>query len=203
MTDFQQYIGVRYSGRKGPGDRVAQLRVFSAHGDHEPYPEGNPADENGHWSRRELAEWLADEGGRGGCGHRGHRPCILVPAELYGPQRAEELGRVPGRLRGPLAHGPLLRRELLPGNPRTGDPDEHRLTGRWTAFPHSVFDWDLQDSRARSTHAGLPWLEYVRRSGGRPGPRLAVRRIRRSGRALGTGRGAAAAVPPPAIRRTG
>ena len=58
-------------------------------------------------------------------------------------------------------------RELLPGNPRTGNPDEHRLTGQWTAFPKSVFHFDIQDSLAKATHAGLPWLDYLRRAGDR------------------------------------
>src|SRR6266545_3207149 len=63
MADFQQYIGAHYSGRKGPGDRIPQLRVFTAHEDHEPYVDNNPADENGYWSRRELAEWLGSKVG--------------------------------------------------------------------------------------------------------------------------------------------
>jgi hypothetical protein len=166
MADFQQYIGIHYSGRKGPGDRIPQLRVFTAHEDHEPYLDGNPADEDLHWSRRELAEWLATKVG-------GDAPVIVGIDHAFSfPQSYMERNGLKSWdefLDDFEGHWPTDRfsvRELLPGNPRTGDPDEHRLTGRWTAFPRSVFAWDLQDSRARATHAGLPWLEYVRRSGG-------------------------------------
>ncbi|MES1211316.1 MAG: hypothetical protein ABUL63_03170, partial [Acidobacteriota bacterium] len=58
MSDFQHYIGVRYSGRKEPGDGLREIRVFSAHEDHEPFPQLNPDAKDGLWSRRELAEWL-------------------------------------------------------------------------------------------------------------------------------------------------
>ena len=30
MPDFQQYIGVRYSGRKDPGDPIREIKVFAA-----------------------------------------------------------------------------------------------------------------------------------------------------------------------------
>ena len=166
MADFQQYIGVHYSGRKGPGDRIAQLRVFSAQEDHEPYVDGNPADENGLWSRRELAEWLAAKVGGEAAVVVGIDHAFSFPQSYMDRNGLKSWDEFLHDFEG---HWPTDRfsvRELLPGNPRTGDPDEHRLTGRWTAAPRSVFDWDLQDSRARSTHAGLPWLAYVRRSGG-------------------------------------
>src|SRR6185295_13229694 len=40
-------------------------------------------------------------------------------------------------------------------------------TGQWTAFPKSVFQFDIQDSLAKATHAGLPWIDYLRRAGDR------------------------------------
>ena len=166
MTDFQQYIGVRYSGRKGPGDRIAHLKVFTARENHEPYLDGNPAAENGNWSRRELAEWLAEKVG-------GEEPVIIgidhafsFPQSYMDRHGLKSWDEFLSDFEGFWPTDRLSVRELLPGNPRTGDPDEHRLTGRWTAFPRSVFAWELQDSRARATHAGLPWLDYLRRSGG-------------------------------------
>jgi hypothetical protein len=147
MADFQQYIGVRYSGRKGPEDRIPEIRVFTAHEDHEPYVDTKLGGEvpvvvgidhafsfpQSYMERNELKSWedFLDD-------FEGHWPTDRFSV-----------------------------RELLPGNPRTGDPDEHRLTGRWTAFPRSVFAFDMQDSPAKSTHAGLPWLAYLRRSGDR------------------------------------
>ena len=37
-----------------------------------------------------------------------------------------------------------------------------RLTEQWTATAKSVFLFDVQGSVAKSTHAGLPWLLYLR-----------------------------------------
>jgi hypothetical protein len=51
---------------------------------------------------------------------------------------------------------------LREGNPRRGDPSELRLCERWTATTKSVFRFDVQGSVAKSTHAGLPWLAWLR-----------------------------------------
>jgi hypothetical protein len=43
-----------------------------------------------------------------------------------------------------------------------GDASWFRLTERWTAGAKSVFRFDVQGAVAKSTHAGLPWLLYLR-----------------------------------------
>ena len=48
------------------------------------------------------------------------------------------------------------------GNPRTGEATELRLCEQWTARPKSVFQFDVQGQVATSTHAGLPWLLWLR-----------------------------------------
>lgn len=165
MPDFKQYIGIRYSGRRGPGERIRLIKVFTAREDHEPYLEPNPSDAEGRWSRRELAEWLLAELG-------GEEPAIVGIDHAFSfPQSymdRHNLRSWDEFLKDFEGYWPTTQfsvRELLPGNPRTGDPDEHRLTGRWTAFPRSVFAFDMQDSPAKSAHAGLPWIAYLRRGG--------------------------------------
>ena len=51
---------------------------------------------------------------------------------------------------------------LREGNKRTGDESWLRLTENWTATAKSVFKFDVQGQVAKSTHAGLPWLRYLR-----------------------------------------
>ena len=48
------------------------------------------------------------------------------------------------------------------GSARTGDPSWLRLTELWTPSAKSVFRFDVQGQVATSTHAGLPWLRYLR-----------------------------------------
>jgi len=48
------------------------------------------------------------------------------------------------------------RRGWPPPGARTGNPDELRLCERWTSSAKSVFQFDMQGSVAKSTHAGIP-----------------------------------------------
>ncbi len=48
------------------------------------------------------------------------------------------------------------------GSKRMGDPSWLRLTELWTTSAKSVFRFDVQGQVATSTHAGLPWLRYLR-----------------------------------------
>ena len=53
-----------------------------------------------------------------------------------------------------------------PPGTRTGSSDEFRLTERWTSSAKSVFLFDVQGSVAKSTHAGIPWLKWLREQAG-------------------------------------
>ncbi len=45
---------------------------------------------------------------------------------------------------------------------RVGTADEFRLTERWTSSAKSVFQLDEQGTVGKSTHAGIPWLRWLR-----------------------------------------
>jgi hypothetical protein len=53
------------------------------------------------------------------------------------------------------------------GAERAGNPRWRRLTEIRARAAKSVFHFDVQGSVAKSTHAGLPWLLYLRRQLGR------------------------------------
>lgn len=167
MTAFDQYVGVRYSGRKGPEERLDDLVVFAAREDHEPWRELNRSDGEGRWSRQELAAWLLAKLSEDS------RVVVGLDHAFSFPQsymHRNNLGSWDAFLRDFESHFPTHKvsvKELLPGLRRLGEEDEQRLTGRWTAFPRSVFQFDLQDNAARATHAGIPWLSYLRRAGDR------------------------------------
>lgn len=165
MPRFERYIGVRYSGRKLPTDPIANLRVYSAVEDHEPYREYNERDSGGGtWSRRDLAEWLREK-------TTGTVPVVAGLDHAFSFPRSymdrHSLTSWQDFLRDFGDHWPTEKnrvRDLLPGNLRQGDPDEHRLTGRWAGIHRGgVFGFELQDGLAKASHAGLPWLDYLRR----------------------------------------
>jgi hypothetical protein len=63
--------------------------------------------------------------------------------------------------------GTLHRAELAPPpGQRTGAATEYRLAERWTSSAKSVFLFDVNGSVAKSSHAGIPWLAWLRREAG-------------------------------------
>lgn len=168
MPDFQRYIGVRYSGRKSPNEPIRWLRVFAAEEDHVPFQERNDRSEEGRWSRQDLAEWLLEQ-------ITGDQSVVVGLEHAFSfPQSYMDrhgLTSWTEFIEDFEAHWPTQQasvRDLLPGNDRLGNPDERRLTGRWAGTARGgVFRYELQDGLAKSTHAGIPWLDYLRRAGDR------------------------------------
>lgn len=171
MPDFEIYIGVRYSGRKGPQERVRQINVCVADGDTPPYAQPNAADEEGRWSRRELAAWLQDRlGARDGSGKPvptvlGLDHAFSLPLSYMQRNNLKSWAEFLLDFEENVPTHEVSLLDLVPGMTRGGDPDEHRLTGDWTASPRAAFSFDLQDTPGRSAYAGIPWLSYLRRSG--------------------------------------
>ena len=152
MPRFQEYIGVDYSGRRTPTTRTKEIHVFAADQDHE--------------IRRELAEWLLaklqEEGGPKivGIDHAFSFPRSYM--ERHGLESWDKFLEDFGE------HWPTRFqrvRELREGNSRTGQPDELRLTEKWTPAARGVFRFEMRGSIAKATHAGIPWLDYLRQAG--------------------------------------
>ena len=51
-------------------------------------------------------------------------------------------------------------------DPPSGTSNEFRVCEKWTASAKSVFQFDMQGSVAKSTHAGLVWLRRMRQHPG-------------------------------------
>lgn len=165
MPAFEHYVGIRYSGRKAPNERLDGLVAFAARNALDPWRELNRSDPEGRWSRQELAEWLLAEL------TREERVIVGIDHAFAFPQsymHRNDLESWDAFLRDFEERWPTHQvsvKELLPGLLRLGTEDEQRLTNRWTAFPRSVFQFDFHDA-ARATHAGIPWLAYLRRAAG-------------------------------------
>ena len=173
MIAFNRYIGIDYSGAKTPTSSLKGLRVYMADRTSLPVEVQAPPSPRKYWTRRGIAEWLVeslfeDRVTLVGIDHGFSFP--LQYFETYGlppdwPAFLDDFQR----------HWPTdedhtyveFVRDGACGNgmARTGNAHWRRLT-EVRARAKSVFHFDVPGAVAKSTHAGLPWLLYLRRQMG-------------------------------------
>jgi len=167
---FDRYIGIDYSGAQTPTSSLPGLRVYMADRTTPPLEVQPPPSPRKYWTRRGVAEWLVARLSE-------DRPTLVgIDHGFSFPLRYFDAHRLP--LDWPLFlddfchHWPTdeantyvdFVREGLCGNgaARSGNPRWRRLTELRAGAAKSVFQFDVQGSVAKSTHAGLPWLRYLR-----------------------------------------
>lgn len=163
---FEQYVGIDYSGAQTPSSRLRALQVFAARPHASPRKVQPPGAAKGHWSRQEVAQYCrsvlqSDESVLVGIDHAFSLPLSYM--RRYGLRQWDEF-LVDFARHWPTAEAHTSIESVRAGNPRAGDARELRLCDRWTATAKSAFQFDVQGSVAKSTHAGLPWLLWLRQS---------------------------------------
>ncbi|MDX2307722.1 MAG: hypothetical protein NW216_05760 [Hyphomicrobium sp.] len=170
MAQFTRYIGVDYSGAETAESSLKGLRVFMVTGSGDPVevPTTHPARK--YWDRRSLAEWIAarlseDTPTAIGIDHGFSFPEAYF--ERHGLDRSW-----PAFLDDFCRHWPtdqphtyvdFVRDGIAgAGALRSGNSTWRRLAERRAGGAKSVFHFDVPGSVAKSTHAGLPWLAYLR-----------------------------------------
>lgn len=171
MPKFASYLGIDYSGAQTPTSSLPGLRIYAATPTTPPVEIPPPPSPRKYWTRRGLAEWLAVE-------LRNGPPTLVGIDHAFSfPLRYFEVHRLrpdwPTFLDDFQHHWPTdddhtyvqCIREGLRGHGagRMGDSRWRRLTEERSRGAKSVFHFDVQGSVAKSTHAGLPWLRYLRR----------------------------------------
>jgi len=164
MARFARYIGIDYSGAQTPESRLKALQVYEVGRNGEPVKISTPTEGAKNWSRLEIAQHCfkaleTDEPVIIGVDHGFSFPLSYM--QRYGLTSWDDF------LGDFMRHWPTADPHtyvdfVREGNPRTGDSSELRLCEQWTATAKSVFLFDVQGSVAKSTHAGLPWLCYLR-----------------------------------------
>jgi hypothetical protein len=168
-TLFKRYLGIDYSGAQTPASSLTGLRVYSATPTQSPIEIHPPPSRRKYWTRHGLAHWLAVE--------LASEPATLVGIDhaFSFPLRYFEKYSLPSHwptfLHDFHAHWPTdaqiitvdCIRNGLHGNgaQRTGNARWRRLAEE-RCRAKSVFHFDVQGSVAKSTHAGLPWLRFLR-----------------------------------------
>jgi len=173
-TAFTRYIGIDYSGAQTPTSSLKGLRVYSADQQTGPVEVQPPPSPRKYWTRRGVAEWLADRLAE-------EQPTLVgIDHGFSFPLRYFETHQLPldwpGFLDDFQRHWPTdedhtyvdFVRDGLRGNgaARSGNRRWRRVTEMRAGAAKSVFHFDVQGSVAKSTHAGLPWLRYLRRQVG-------------------------------------
>lgn len=169
MAQFKRYCGIDYSGADTPTACLKGLRVFLADGNAVPVEILPVAGSCKFWSRRSLAEWLVGLLRENvptlvGIDHGFSFPLRYFEAHEVKPDWSDFLNDF-------CKHWPTDGDATTVEHVRHGLVGQGRLRGgnaRWRRLTEercrakSVFHFDVPGSVAKSTHAGLPWLRYMR-----------------------------------------
>jgi hypothetical protein len=171
---FQRYIGIDYSGAETPTSSLPGLRVYAADPASCPVEVYSPPSPRKYWTRRGIAEWLVERLSEG------RRTLVGIDHGFSFPLRYFQTHHLP--LNWPAFLDDFQRHwptdgdhtyvdfvrdgRCGDGRARSGNPRWRRVTEIRTRSAKSVFHFDVQGSVAKSTHAGLPWLRYIRKHAG-------------------------------------
>jgi hypothetical protein len=172
---FRRYIGIDYSGAELPTSRLARLRVFSALEGDEPVEQHTDAGDGAYakdirwnWTRKELAWWLLEQLQKTDSLIVGIDHGFSFPHSYF--ERYSHLNTWDEFLDDFQRHWPTdadytrVDDILREGPPqRSGYPNEFRLTEKRAKGTQSVFKFVGQGTVGKSTHAGIPWLRFLRR----------------------------------------
>ncbi len=166
---FSRYIGIDYSGAETPDSSLKGLRVYEADRESMPVEVEPPPSPRKYWTRRGLSEWLAerlleDVPTIVGIDHGFSFPLRYFEVHHLEPDWQIFLDDFQKHWPTDAAHTYVdFIRDGLHGNgeARSGSARWRRITEE-RARAKSVFHFDVPGSVAKSTHAGLPWLRYLR-----------------------------------------
>lgn len=171
MPSFECYIGIDYSGAQTPTASLPGLRVYMADRSSPPVEVKPPPSQRKYWTRRGIAEWLVERLTEHQATLVGIDHGFSFPLQYFEKYRLPR--DWPAFLDDFQRHWPTdedntyvdFIREGTCGNgtARSGDAHWRRVTEARAGAAKSVFHFDVQGSVAKSTHAGLPWLRYLRR----------------------------------------
>lgn len=166
---FSRFIGIDYSGAETPDSSLKGLRVYESSRESESVEVKPPPSPRKYWTRRGLAEWLAarlfeDVPTIVGIDHGFSFPLRYFEVHHLEPDWSIFLDDFQKHWPTDAANTyvDFVRDGLRgKGEARSGSARWRRITEE-RAGAKSVFHFDVPGSVAKSTHAGLPWLRYLR-----------------------------------------
>jgi hypothetical protein len=170
MPAFARTIGIDYSGAETPTASLKGLRVYQAEGDGMPVEALPPPSPRKYWTRKGIAEWLVERLGEDvptlvGIDHGFSFPLRYFEAHGLLPDWQAFLDDFQRHWPTDEDHTYVdFVRTGAAGNgmARMGNARWRRLTEERAGGAKSVFHFDVPGSVAKSTHAGIPWLRFIR-----------------------------------------
>jgi hypothetical protein len=166
---FSRYIGIDYSGAETCTSGLKGLRVYAAEHSSNPEEIAPPPVLRRYWTRKGIAEWLVERFSEELPTLVGIDHGFSFPLRYFEKYDLAHDWNV--FLNDFQAHWPtdedftyvdfVLEGECGNGAARCGDSRWRRIT-ELRARAKSVFHFDVPGSVAKSTHAGIPWLRYLR-----------------------------------------
>ena len=170
MPAFVRIIGIDYSGAETPTASLKGLQVYMADGDRLPVEVPPPSGPRKYWTRKGIAEWLAERLAENaptlvGIDHGFSFPLRYFEAHRLLPNWSRFLDDF--QRHWPTDEDHTYVQFVRDGNhgngaARMGSARWRRLTEERAGGAKSVFHFDVQGSVAKSTHAGIPWLRFIR-----------------------------------------
>lgn len=164
---FKRHVGIDYSGGKYPTTRLPGLQLYEVREDNGPVRTGPPPASLNvrNWTRATLAKQVQEILQSAGpvvigIDHGFSFPCAYM--NRYQIKTWDNfLDDFVRHWHTDCSNKSVA--QLMCGNQRTGERNEFRLCEEWTSSAKSVFDF-TGPGVAHSTHAGLPWLRWLRKS---------------------------------------
>ncbi len=167
---FNRYIGIDYSGAQTPTASLKGLRVYLAQGDTPPVEVLPPPGPRKYWTRKGVAHWLVERLSEYAPTLVGIDHGFSFPLRYFEAHELEPSW--PTFLDDFQRHWPTdedntyvqFVRDGVAGDgaSRMGNSRWRRLTEERAGAAKSVFHFDVQGQAAKSTHAGIPWLRFIR-----------------------------------------
>ena len=169
MPAFSRYLGIDYSGAETAESSLKGLRVYQAMPGEPAVEIAPPPSPRKYWTRRGLAHWLAETLADDAPTLVGIDHGFSFPLRYFEVHQLEP--NWPGFLDDFQAHWPTDEPHTYVDFVRDGVRGNAAARGgnaRWRRIceqrcrAKSVFHFDAQGSVAKSTHAGIPWLRFLR-----------------------------------------
>ena len=171
FPSFGRYVGIDYSGAQTPTSSLKGLRVYIADREEHATEVLPPPSSRKYWTRRGIAEWLVERFSENrpiliGIDHGFSFPLRYFETHRLAPEWPEFLDDFQHHwpTDGDHIYVDFVRDGFVgDGIARSGNTRWRRLTEERAGSAKSVFHFDVPGSVAKSTHAGLPWLRFLRR----------------------------------------